>query len=680
MGGQVRQDVEGGVLILTIDNPPVNASSQGVRAGIAAGIQRLVSDPALVAAVLIGAGDSFVAGSDLGEFGGTVPEPLLPSVIADIEDCAKPVVAALDGFALGGGLELALGCDARLASQRAQVGLPEVTLGMVPGAGGTQRLPRLVGREAALEIILSGRRVPAVEAHELGIVDEIVTGDLLSAAVRYATTARKRRVAELAVPDSPTEDLEAVVGRVVRGARRANAVAALELVGSAGSGDIETALRRERERFDELRLSPDAAALRHIFFAERAASRRAGTTPRQPGVDRVGIIGAGAMGAGIGAAFALAGIGVQLIDTDATQAQRGRERIQQTLDKAVARGRLSVEAAVGVSARLGASTDLADLGDADLVIEAVVEDPEVKASVLRAAAVAAPDAVLATNTSYLSVSRLAESLEDPSRLVGMHFFNPADVMKLVELVPGSTASPRTLGVALQASKQLRKVAVLAGDAEGFIGNRIYSVYRRHAEYLLEDGALPEDVDAAMEGFGFGMGPFAVADLSGLQIARSLRDRWRSTGRLPARYVDIPDLLCDRGWWGRRSGRGYYRYDEGVRTPDPRVHELIVAESARKGIRRRAIGAEEIVTRLVGAMVVEGAKVVAEGVAQHPDDVDVVVVNGFGFPRFLGGPMWWARRQDAETLTRLADVVASAAREDAAGETLADVLGGADARA
>lgn len=672
MSGQVYESVHDAVLVLELANPPVNASSQEVRAGILEGVNRLADDPSLIAAVLIGAGGSFVAGSDISEFSGVVPEPLLPAVIASIEQCPKPVVAAIDGFALGGGLELALGCDARIATPSAQLGLPEVSLGMVPGAGGTQRLPRLIGRSGALEMILTGRRVSGIEAHGLGIVDALVDDELRESAVQLARTTPKRRVMALSVPDDEG-DLDAVAAKVMRGIRRPNVAAAIELVGSAGNVDATQALRAERERFDELRVSADAQALRHVFFAERAAPRRSGVKPARTSLTRVGVIGAGAMGAGIGAAFALADIGVQLIDNDVAQTQRGLGHVRTVIEKSVRRGRLTAHEGTQRLAQVNASTDHADLAGADLVIEAVVENMDVKASVLRSAAAHAPNAILATNTSYLSVTELARKLDEPQRLLGMHFFNPADVMKLVELVPGSATSDETMAIGLGAAKSLSKVAVIAGDREGFIGNRIYSTYRRHAEYLLEEGATPEHVDAAMEQFGFAMGPFAVADLSGLQIARSLRQRWRDTDRLPARYVEIPDLLCEREWFGRRSGRGYYRYDDGHRRSDPEVHELILAESARKGITRRDLSADEIVARLLGAMVVEGARVVREGIAHHIDDIDVAVVNGFGFPRFMGGPMWWARQQDPSNWDSLANAVAAAAREDRATASITDVM-------
>jgi len=670
MSGRVIESVQDGVLVLEIDNPPVNAISATIRASIVAGAERLEADPMLVAAVLIGSSGSFVAGSDISEFDGVVPLPLLPDVISAIERSPKPVIAALDGFALGGGLELALGCDGRVATPNLRIGLPEVTLGIVPGAGGTQRLPRLIGRAKALEIVLSGRRLSGAEAHRLGIVDELVDGDLRKAAVRFALTSTKSRVADLTVPYDEA-DLDDVAMQTLRGPRRPNIGAAIDLIRNAGVIEVGEALRKEREIFDHLRVSDDAQALRHVFFAERAASRRAAIAPSREQPSRVGIIGAGAMGADIGTAFALAGVGVQLIDTEPAQVERGLSRLREAIDKAIRRGRLSADDAAKLVARLGASTDYADLGGTDLVIEAVVENADVKASVLRSAATYAPHALLATNTSYLSVTELSTVLKEPGQLIGMHFFNPADVMKLLEIVPGAYTSDDSLAFSLSVAKMLGKTAVIADDREGFIGNRIYSTYRRHAEFLLEDGAMPSEVDAAMEQFGFAMGPFAVADLSGLQIAQSLRQRWRNTGRLPARYVEIPDLLCERGWLGRQSGRGYYRYEGGHRIVDAEVQGIIVAESARKGIKRRKIGTEEIVSRMLGAMVVEGARAVRDGTALHVDDVDVAMVNGFGFPRFTGGPMWWARQLSRSGRTGLAELVATASHEATA--SITDVL-------
>jgi len=678
----VTQNVADGVLVLTIDNPPVNASSQAVRAGLSAGIERLTAADRtgedLVAAVIIGAGGSFVAGSDISEFDGPIPAPLLPAVIAAIEACPRPVVAALDGMALGGGLELALGCDARVATPRAQVGLPEVTLGMVPGAGGTQRLPRLTGRVAAIDLIVSGRRIGAAEAHDLGIVDEVVDGDLLTAACTAARTVAKRPTATLPVPDEDPAAVEAAATTAVRRSRP-NALEAVELVRSAGNRPVAEGLAIERATFDRLRTGPEAAALRHVFFAERSAPRRRGVRAASDHVTRAGVVGAGAMGVGIATALALRGIAVHLVDADAEQAGRATDAVRQQLARAARRERRDDTALARAQAAVTASAEIADLAGSQIVIEAVFEDAEVKTAVLRAAAEAAPGAVLATNTSYLGVDRLADALPDPSVLVGLHFFNPAAVMRLVEVVAGPRSAQAAVATGVRLVKDIGKCAVLAGDAEGFVGNRIFAVYRRHAEYLLEDGALPEQVDAALQEFGLPMGPFAVSDLAGLQIAQALRTRWRETGRLPTRYVEIPDRLCELGRLGRRTSAGYYAYDaDGRQSVDEAVTELVLAESARKGIVRRPLSTAEIVDRTIGAMVVEAARAVADGTAAHADDVDVALVNGFGFPRHLGGPMWWARQQTPERLRAITTAVAEAAHEPDRIELVQQVLGGVPA--
>lgn len=662
----VRPASRGDVLVLTIDNPPVNASSAAVRAGLLDGIRRLADDPALVAGVIIGARGTFVSGSDITEFDGPVPEPLLPTVIAAIEACPLPVVAALDGFALGGGLELALGCDYRIGSPGVRLGMPEVSLGMVPGAGGTQRLPRLVGPVAAIRLILTGRRISGAEGLALGLLDETTEADLLGAAVEAACRCSKRPTSGLPVPPVDEALFAAAVDDGMRTSKqRPNAADAVELVRMAGSVPVGAALAEERARFDRLRVGAEAAALRHIFFAERAAARRSGIRPSPTALRRTAVIGAGAMGSGIAAALARSGAEVMLIDVDTEQAARGRDRARQSLERAVARGLLEPETGERAASGLSSSGRMEDLAGAELVVEAVFEDAAIKAGVLVEAQRQAPSAVLVTNTSYLGVASLAAALPDPAALIGLHFFNPADVMRLVEVVPTALTAPETVSTVLRLVADMDKQPVLAGDREGFIGNRLFAAYRRHAEYLIEDGALPADVDGALEGFGFALGPFAVADLSGLQIAHSLRERLRREGRLPARYVDIPDVLVDQGRLGRRTSAGYYAYDEkGRRTADPLVDALVLAESARKGLRRRPIGPDEIVRRAVGALVVEGCRAVEDGTARHIDDVDVVMVNGFGFPRHLGGPMHWARQLPEGELATMAATVAQAAQEAA----------------
>lgn len=672
----VHPHPSGNVLILTIDNPPVNASSAAVRSGLLDGIQRLTIESDLVAAVILGARGTFISGSDITEFDGPVPEPLLPTLIAAIESCPRPVVAAVDGFALGGGLELALGCDYRIGSKAARFAMPEVSLGMVPGAGGTQRLPRLVGPEVAVQLILSGRRISSTEALQLDLLDEVAAGDLIQQAVAAAVRCPKRRTSELPVPPGdPTAFATAVELGLRKAKHRPNALDAVELVQMASSMPIEDALAEERARFDRLRTSAEAIALRHIFFAERATVRRGGIRPSSTPVQRTAVIGAGAMGAGIAAALATAGAEVTLVDVDADQARQGCERAGRSIQKGVARGLIDAEVGAQAIGALRASSRIEDLADVELVIEAVFEDKAIKVEVLRTIQTVAPKAILATNTSYLGVQGIGDALADPSCLLGLHFFNPADIMRLVEIIPTTHTQPTAIATVVRLIADMNKQGVFAGDHEGFIGNRLFAAYRRHAEYLLEDGCLPADIDAALEGFGFAMGPFAVADLSGLQIAKSLRERWKREGRLPARYVDVPDLLCEHGRLGRRTSAGYYSYDaNGARVVDSSVNELIESESERKGITRRSISADEIIHRTIGAMILEGCRASADGTAMHMDDIDVVMINGFGFPRHHGGPMHWARQQPKAVLEDLVRVVASAAHEPEESALVATILG------
>lgn len=650
----VRLERQGAVLVATIDNPPVNASSAAVRAGLLAAVEELAADAALAAAVLIGARGSFISGSDIKEFSGPVVDPLLPAVIAAIEACPKPVVAALDGAALGGGLELALGCDARIATPRCQLGLPEVTLGMVPGAGGTQRLPRLAGREAALDLIVTGRRVGGDRARALGIVD--VTAEpaaLLSVAVELAASLEgKRRVIRLEVPAEDAERVEAAAARGLRtGRNRRQVREAVRLVMLAGQAPVAEALAQERRVFEELRAAPEAAALRHGFFAERAAMKTEGLRVEVAlPVRRTGVVGAGTMGSGIATALLLAGYETTLVDLDARALEAGLKRVRGNLTNAVARGKLTPVAAEAATAILRGGCSIEGLAPCDLVVESVYEDLEVKSAVLRILdACLGPDAVLASNTSYLDVDLLAGATSRPEAVVGMHFFNPAHVMRLVEVVRGAATSPRTLKTALMVTKAMGKVPVIAKVGEGFIGNRIYAAYRRQCELMLEEGALPEQIDAALTAFGFAMGPFAVADLSGLDIAWAMRKRRATDRDTRERYVAVADRLCEAGRLGRKSGAGYYDYASSSAVPDPEVTRLIEACSAEKEITRRRLDDDEIVERALLAIVNEAALLLEEGIAQRPSDVDVALVLGYGFPRHEGGPLWWGSRQPAERM-------------------------------
>jgi 3-hydroxyacyl-CoA dehydrogenase len=665
-GQPVRRERAGDVLVITIDNPPVNASTAAVRSGLLDAIGELAQEPSLRGGVLMGAGGTFVAGSDVAEFEGAVPDPLLPVLLAAIEGCSKPVVAAIAGFALGGGFELALACDRRILASDAVVGLPEVTLGMVPGAGGTQRLPRLTGRAWALEAIVTGRRVSAEEAVNVGAADEVVSaGCLRERGVELARVVPKRRAADLDPPAEEDDRLNAVAARVLKAGRcRPEAVEAERLVRSAGRVPLRDALRDERAVFDRLRLGEESRALRHMSFAERAAARSVlDRTSRPAPVSTIGVVGGGSMGTGIAVALARSDFDVVLVDRDEQAADAAAQRANDLLASAVRRGQLSSKRAQAIGARITTSGRVESVAGSGLVIEAVFEDAEVKAALLpRLEEVTGGAAFLATNTSYLDVDAMAEHLHKPERLIGLHFFNPAHVMRLVEVVQGRHSSPAAVEAGIDVVRRSGKQPVVTGAQPGFVGNRIFSAYRRQAEYLLEDGALPWQVDASAVAFGFAMGPFAVADLSGLQIAWTMRQEQRRQGRLPRRYVDVPDRLCEEGRLGRRTGAGYYSYPSGgAAQADAGVEQLIRAESARKGIERALLTDEQILARLLFGMVAEACTVLAEGVAARAGDVDVVMVNGFGFPRHCGGPLWWASRQEeGAVITGLASAAAAAA--------------------
>ena len=655
----VRVEREGGIAVVTIDNPPVNALSQAVRVELLRLFRSFADDAGVTGIVLIGAGRDFVAGADIREMDAPL-EPSLPEVILAMEACRQPIVAAISGNALGGGYELALACDRRLAAAGATVGLPEVKLGILPGAGGTQRLPRLVGVARAIALIGAGRRVGAKEAATLGMVDRVVESDLLAAARAEVAQAGKRRLSEAAVPASDAAEVEKAAGEAVRSARGVPSVGkAIEMVRLAGSTPFAEAVRMERATFVALRDSAEAKALRHLFFAERNAQKVpgiAGAKARR--LERVAVIGGGTMGAGIAVALADAGLAVMLVERDHAAIEGARKRIGGTYDRVVAGGRLGRAAADERIGRIALGTEWAAIGDVDLVIEAVFEEMEVKLEVFRRLdALARPGAVLATNTSYLDVNRIARETRRPQDVVGLHFFSPANVMRLLEIVRGEATAPDVLATGFTLARKLGKVAVVAGVCEGFIGNRIFSAYRTQMEYLVEDGAWPEDVDRALEAYGFAMGPFAVFDLAGLDIAWAGRKRRAATRDPRERYVAVADQLCELGRFGRKTGRGWYLYPEGARkpVPDPEVHALIEAEAAAKGIRRRAVSHEEIVRRALATMVNVAAQILAEGVALRAADIDLVLANGYGFPAFRGGPLFAA---DARSLTAaLADVEA-----------------------
>ncbi len=637
-----------GVLVVTIDNPPVNALSQDVRAGLMAALAHAKDDPAIAGVVVTGAGKTFIGGADIKEFGKPPAEPLLPTVIDAIEAFDKPVVAAINGAALGGGLEVALACHHRIALATAKLGLPEVKLGLVPGAGGTQRLPRLTGLGAALDMIVTGKPVDAAAAKTNGTIDavsEALIADAIAAAKRLAGTPL-RRTGQLPVPPD-SGDLDGIASKLLSRSRGQAAPAeAARLVRQSAERTLAEGLADERETFLRLRDSEQAAALRHVFFAERDAAKIPALDGIQPRtVNTIGIVGTGLMGSGIAVAALTAGYTVIGIEQTQEAAEKGHARITGLLDRNLASGRMTPAAHEQAITRLSVAGTPTALADADLVIEAVFDDLDVKTTLFKTLdGIVRPDAILATNTSYLDPDTIAAATAHPARVLGLHFFSPANIMRLVEVVDCAATAPDVLATGLAVAKRLGKLPIVCGVCEGFIGNRIFSRYRREAEFLVEDGALPQDIDRAMEGFGMAMGPFAVFDLAGLEIAWARRKR-QAASRDPAeRYVDIADRLCEAGRFGQKSGLGWYRYDEGRKQIDPEVEAMIRDSRADKGIVAREIADTEIVSRILDAMADEGRALIAEGIARSAGDIDLVMINGYGFPSHKGGPMFLAARR------------------------------------
>lgn len=660
----VQFEKDGDIAVLIITNPPVNAGAIDVRRGLLSGLEILRTDASLRAAVIIGAGSTFMGGSDLREFSRPLQSPQLPEVLDAIERCGKPVIAALHGAALGGGFELALGCDARIAKTDAVVGLPEVTLGLIPGAGGTQRLPRVVGLARAITMVCSGERVEAGEALRLGLIDAIAEDDLRSAAVAHARSlqGRKSPLGARTVPRRDQAAVAAAVNTALRVGKNRPAVhAAIEILKMAVTHPIDEALAAERAVFQQLRASREAEALRHQFFAERDTAKQPeliGVVARE--VQKIAVIGAGTMGSGIAVAALDAGLDVILLDQDAKALARGRNGVSDQYATRINAGKLKATTAADCEARLQCSTDWGVLSTVDMVVEAVFEDLAVKQAVFRRIdSLARPGAVLASNTSYLDLDAIAQATSRPQDVLGLHFFSPAQVMRLLEVVRGKATAPDALETGLAVARRLRKLPVVTANAFGFIGNRLYSAYRQHCEFMLEEGAYPEQIDAALETFGFSMGPFAVADMSGLDIAWRMRQSLSACRDPAARYVAIPDQLCEAGRLGRKTGVGYYRYEKGrkERLVDPHVHQLINAASMVKGITRRLLPESEIQRRALLAMANEAALLMVEGVARQASDCDVVMVNGYGFPRWEGGPVFWARQCDdlAKDIDALAEV-------------------------
>ena len=669
----VTTALHGDVLVVTIDNPPVNALGAAVRQGLLAAMQQAQADAAVAAVLLVGAGKAFIAGADIREFGKPPVPPALPEVCRAIEGSDKPVVAVLHGAALGGGLEVALSAHYRLALPAATVGLPEVNLGLLPGSGGTQRAPRLMGVQAATSLMLSGQHLKAQAALQAGLVDKLVEGaDAQAAGLAYvrellAAKAPVRRTRDLAIAEPQAalawlEEQKAETAKKARGLF--SPLKIIECVQAAVQLPFDEGLARERALFIECLDSPQRAGLIHAFFAEREVAKVPEAQAAQPRpVASVAVIGGGTMGAGIAVAALDAGLPVTMIERDAESIARGRANVEKVYNGLVAKGRMTEAAKAAVMARYTGSTHYADIAQVDLVIEAVFEDIEVKKAVFRELdRVCKPGAVLATNTSYLDIDAIAAATSRPQDVIGLHFFSPANIMKLLEIVVPAKVAADVVATAFELAKKLKKVPVRAGVCDGFIGNRILAVYKQAADYLMEDGASPYEIDAAVRGFGFAMGPFQVTDLAGGDIGWATRKRRAATRDPKARYVEIADRICERGWFGQKTGRGFYLYPEGARVgqPAPEVLAIVDAERAKKGITPRSFSADDIMRRYMAAMVNEGAKVVAEGIALRPLDVDVTFVAGYGFPRHRGGPMKWADMTGLDKV--LADIQAFA-KED-----------------
>ncbi len=654
----------GDVSVITIDNPPVNALSHAVRKGLVDCIEAASDDNETQAMVLLCAGRTFIAGADIREFGLPAKTPLLPDVVAVIEAAQKPVVAAIHGTALGGGLEVAMACHYRIAQNDAVVGLPEVKLGLLPGATGTQRLPRLIGAERALELMLSGESISAAAAHDAGLLDEVTdSDDLPAAAVDFARTriaAGPRRVRDMVV-----KGVDAGVFAAAREAiaRKARGLLSPELivrcVEQAVEKSFDEGCRAEREYFLQCVNSPQSRGLRHAFFAEREAAKVPGVdkdTPRRD-ISHIAVLGAGTMGAGIAYACLAAGYTVHLLDNNDAALERGSESVRGLLNGGAARGKLSATFVQECLQRFAKGADYADIHHADLVIEAVVESMAVKHEVFaKLDSICKPGAILASNTSTLDIDKIASATSRPADVIGLHFFSPAHIMRLLEIVRGARTAGDVIATALGFAKSLGKIGVVVGNCFGFVGNRMLYSYGRENQLLLLEGAAPEQIDRVLCDWGMAMGPNAVGDLAGLDVGYRIR-RERSDLPDDPRFYRVADMLAEQGRYGQKTGKGMYLYQPGSRTPipDPEVREMIRSEAKRLGVPQRAITDQEVVERCIYGLVIEGARILQEGMAVRSSDIDVIWINGYGFPRHRGGPMHFADAtglaEVLETITR-----------------------------
>ena len=660
----VDYNLRGPVAVLTLNNPPVNGLGLALRSGILAGLDRALADPAVTAIVLTGGEKIFSGGADVKEFGTpkSATSPNLPDVIRALEQSAKPVVAAIAGFTLGGGLELALGCHFRVAKKDATLGLPEVKLGLLPGAGGTQRLPRAIGLEAALNMIVSGAPQKAACFEGTALVNELTEANVVDAAVAFAERAAKEpgalpRLRDVKVPTAGADAFLQFARNNVKAAAKGlpAPLACVECVADAVTQPFDEGLKRERAAFFALMATPESRAARHVFAAERAAGKLPdipADTPLRP-IKTVGVIGAGTMGGGITMNFLNVGTPVVLLETAQAALDRGLATIRRNYENSVKRGKLKQEQVEQRMALITPTLDYAAFKDVDLVIEAVFEQMDVKEKVFsQLDAVCKPGAILASNTSYLDINRIASFTQRPQNVLGLHFFSPANIMKLLEIVRGDKTANDVMATALALGKTIKKVAVVSGVCDGFIGNRMLARYGAAAHALVVQGAAPQQVDKAMERFGYAMGPFRVGDLAGLDIGWATRKRKAAEAGVP-HDPTIADKICELDRFGQKSGAGWYRYEPGVREPqaDPLIDKLIADYRSAKGVTPRQVSDEEVVERCIYALVNEGARILAEGIAVRASDVDLVYLNGYGFPARRGGPMCYANEVGLANVVR-----------------------------
>ena len=654
MKGTVNYELRGDIAVLEVDNPPVNPLSSGVRVGLCDQFDKANSDENVRGIVLKGAGNAFIAGADISEFGQKMEGPDLHTALKNIEYSEKPVVAAINGPALGGGLETALCCNYRIATEKSIVGLPEVNLGLLPGAGGTQRLPRIVGPSQALKIMLSGVPVPAKKALDQGILDSISTGDLVEDAISFLHKKLDETTEHPKVRDLNEKLVEARGNENVMA--EAKALASKSRKGQFAPGqiikcveaaieedDFDAGMKKESDLFLECLLHPQREAMIHIFFGERTAGKIL-DVPKDTETQKIGsagVVGSGTMGGGIAMNFANAGIPVIVLDQDEKNLERGIGVIEKNYQMMVDRGRLSQEMKDGVMSLITPSLNYEDLADCDIVVEAVYENLELKQEIFKKLDdVVKGDAILASNTSGLDIDAISSVTERPDKVVGTHFFSPANIMRLLEIVRGEKTSKETLATIMKLGKIIKKAAVMSLNAPGFIGNRMLFGYTQQANMLLLEGALPNQVDTALESFGMNMGPFRMMDLVGLDLGW----RARKLAKLETPLTNkIADALCEQERFGQKNGKGFYNYSDGSRAPNPAPEneEIYVKVAEENGFTRRDISDEEIVDRCILGLVNEGAKILEEGVAQRSSDMDIVYINGYGFPIWRGGPMFYA---------------------------------------